>query len=117
MNPLLILGIPLILIGVTIVGLGAASKAERLPINSIIGIRIPSTMVDNATWIRSHRAAWAWICIAGLGLTLAGVLVLATKDESGLWAMSGTAWLLAFIGIATAVASHAARNVTETKNS
>ncbi len=115
MNTLLILGLPLILIGLTIIGLGAASKAERLPINSIIGIRIPSTMVDNATWIRSHRAAWAWISLAGLGLTLAGVLVLATSDESGLWAMAGTAWLLVFLGIATASASHAARNVAETK--
>ncbi|WP_370644412.1 SdpI family protein [Nesterenkonia sp. LB17] len=58
---------------------------ERLPINPLIGIRIPSTMADPETWTRSHKAVWVWTTVSGAGLSVSGVIVLVTQDDSGLW--------------------------------
>ncbi|MBE1523979.1 SdpI family protein [Nesterenkonia lutea] len=105
----MILGIILISAGVLTVALGIACRDGRLPMNGFVGIRIPSTMSDDETWTRSHQAAWRWIAIAGAGPGVSGIAVLALGDESGVWAMAGTVWLLVFIIGASVVASRVAR--------
>lgn len=114
MSSILILALPLILVGVLFVGMGIASRMGRLPINSLIGIRIPTTLANERSWVAGHQAAAPWIILSGLGLVFAGIALLVTSDETGLWAMLGTGWLVLFIVVAMFVASHAARNSQKT---
>lgn len=104
----LVLGAGLIVAGLGTIVLGFACRDGRLPLNGLVGIRIPSTTTDPETWIRAHRAAWHWITLAGAGPLASGLAIFVLQDESGLWVIAGALWLLGLIIGASVVASRAA---------
>jgi len=100
------------IVGVIVVALGRMAATGRLPRNILAGIRIPSTMRSDEAWIAGHRAAASALTVSGLGPIIVAIIV-GTKRPDGDTQTSifrvGTAWLLAWIGIATIQASRAAR--------
>ncbi|MGD0981898.1 MAG: SdpI family protein [Solirubrobacteraceae bacterium] len=104
--------LPLAVAGTVMVAIGRLAAAGRLPRNPIAGIRIPSTMRDDAAWKAGHRAGAPALTAAGFG-PLAAAAVVATTSPS-LEARAAlkridTGWVLAWLALATAQASRAAR--------
>lgn len=106
----LVFSLVLVSAGVLTTVLAFACRRGTLPLNAYVGIRIPSTTVDSATWVRAHRAAWPWIAVAGAGPVFAGLFLLVQGDENGIGVIAGTFWLLGFIISASVVASRAGRD-------
>ncbi|MGJ9425983.1 SdpI family protein [Nesterenkonia halotolerans] len=112
MAAVIILGVTLSAAGLLTSWLGFTCRDGKLPMNALVGIRIPSTMVDAETWTRSHQAAWRWIVTAGAGPVISGIALLVLGQDGIVWVMAGTVWLLVFIITASVVASHAARSMS-----
>jgi uncharacterized membrane protein len=101
----------LVLAGTVMVAIGRLADAGRLPRNPIAGIRIPSTMRSDAAWKAGHRAGARALTAAGLG-PLAAALVAATGPSPTARTVVkriDTGWVLAWLALATAKASRAAR--------
>jgi uncharacterized membrane protein len=98
--------------GVIVVGVGRLAAMGRLPRNILVGIRIPSTMRSDESWRAGHRAAASALTVSGLGPIAVAAIVGAKRsdtDTQTFLVRFGTAWLLAWIGVATVLASRAAR--------
>lgn len=109
MVAVIILGVTLTAAGLLTSWLGFTCRDGKLPMNALVGIRIPSTMVDAETWTRSHQAAWRWVVTAGAGPAISGIALLVLGEDGVIWAMAGTVWLLVFTISAAVIASRAAR--------
>lgn len=98
--------------GAILIILGRLSATGRLPRNPLAGIRIPSTMRNDAAWRAGHVAAGSALGVAGLGpLTVAlvvGVTRPSVRNEAALF-RAGSLWLVAWLAIATSRARRAAR--------
>ncbi|WP_218219992.1 SdpI family protein [Nesterenkonia sp. Act20] len=112
MLAVIVFGVLLTAAGLLTSWLGFTCRDGKLPMNALVGIRIPSTMVDAETWARSHQAAWGWIVTAGAGPVFSGLALLVLGEGGGLWAIGGALWLLVFIIGASVVASRAARSTS-----
>lgn len=109
----LISGLSVMTVGLLILVLGILSAIRKLPMNSLAGLRFPSTMVDDSVWRHSHRKAAPWMVLSGLGATVAGTAAVITQDATGGWVMGGVGWMLVMILIASYVATQAAKKVPE----
>jgi uncharacterized membrane protein len=58
--------------GAVIATVGFLGATERLPRNSLVGIRIPSTMRSDEAWRRAHRAAGPLFVFGGVGIFAVG---------------------------------------------
>jgi hypothetical protein len=98
--------------GTVMVAIGRLAAAGRLPRNPVAGIRIPSTMRNDAAWKAGHRAGAPALTAAGFGPLAAAVLVATTHPNLRARAVLkriDTGWVLAWLALATAQASRAAR--------
>ncbi|WP_022873866.1 SdpI family protein [Nesterenkonia alba] len=97
--------------GVLVLILGVVFARGKLSMNAWVGIRFPSTTVNEEIWQASHQAASGWIILAGVGPLVTAVLALIFGDPDGVWTLVGMLLLLAFILVAGAVASKEAKKV------
>jgi hypothetical protein len=84
----------------------------RLPRNVFAGIRIPSTMRTDEAWRAGHEAAASAMTVAGFGPVLVAIIVAGKRPghkAETILSRVGNLWLLAWLGLATAQASQAAR--------
>ncbi len=105
-------GVSVVLVGALLLVLGVLSSLRKLPMNSIAGLRFPSTMVDDATWRYAHHKAAGWLILSGVGMLVAGTVTIAVDDTTGAWVMGGTGWMLLMILIASYIATRAAKHLT-----
>lgn len=102
----------LALLGLVLVAGGIASIAGKLPMNQLIGIRIPSTMMSDAAWEAAHKSAGPFLVLGGLCAFVGIVLVLAVPSL-GLLALTliPAAGVVVSVTIAAFVASRSAMRV------
>lgn len=91
--------------------LGLLAGRGRLPRNHVAGIRIPATMSSPGAWEAGHRSASPWLMAAGASVMIPGAIALLRPSHGLMVAltMSGLALMVALVGVATALASAAAR--------
>jgi len=103
------LAIILSILGAILVIGGALSATGRLPMNPIVGIRIPSTMMSDAAWKAAHRAAGPYLILCGLCAFAGMVLALAVPSMDPLaLTLIPAAAVLVVLAIAVIIASRAA---------
>jgi hypothetical protein len=98
-------------VGVFAVVIARLSAAGRLPRQGLVGIRIPSTMRSDETWVAGHRAAAPAMTVAGAGAVAFGILDLVINPSHGALPWVGLVWLLGWFAVATVIANRAARAV------
>jgi uncharacterized membrane protein len=100
------------ILGLIFVVGGVASIGGRLPMNPIIGIRIPSTMTSDAAWKAAHKSAGPYLILGGL-CAFAGVVLVFTNPSLGVLALTliPAAGVLVSVIIAAIVASRSAMRV------
>lgn len=69
----LVVGLVLLLAGVTILATGWLAVTDRLPRNHRVGIRTNQTLTNPELWLVAHREAGPWILAAGVADLLAGL--------------------------------------------
>lgn len=103
--------------GVVVVVVAVAARSGRLRRNHVAGIRLPSTMRSDETWLAAHRAGFWPTALGGAvavaGGVIAAVVVLARGDDGvGAGIVLGTAAvLLAGVVIGGVLGVKAARRV------
>ena len=97
-----------LLVGVLILVSGLLARAEKLPLNYAIGIRIPSLLQDPESWKRGHKAAWSQLFIGGLGPVIAGaVSFFLPPSVMPALTIAALLWMLGWVLYATRVATKA----------
>jgi uncharacterized membrane protein len=97
-------------VGLLLVVVGELGRRGRLPRNSFVGIRLFSTMRDDLSWQRAHRAAGRLIILSGLPLLAVGAIGLAApRSISPVLILGSVALMLVIIGVATWRAARATR--------
>ena len=74
-------GLVFTIAGAILGGIALLARAEKLPRNYFVGIRLPSTLRSQEAWLAAHRAAWAYMALSGALMIVAGVLVLINDDD------------------------------------
>ncbi|MDH6675820.1 putative membrane protein [Rhodococcus sp. LBL1] len=87
--------------GAVIVWTARAAASGRLGRNPYVGVRTPSTMASDTTWIAAHRASRPLTEIGGWLAIVAGLGALVPMDESMLTAV-GIAGAGCLVGFALA---------------
>ena len=106
----------LTILGAVLVVVAAVSRAERLPRNWLVGIRIPSTMMSDAAWRAGHRAGGPALATAGaVDLALAALLWMLAERPAAVPVIGTFATAATLVGAGTSVvrARAAALAVTE----
>jgi uncharacterized membrane protein len=97
-------------VGLLMAVVGELGRRSRLPRNGFVGIRLSSTMRNDLTWQRAHRAAGGLISLSGLPLVAAGAIGLVTSTSAfRILAFGAAAVMLVILGVATWRAASAAR--------
>jgi hypothetical protein len=108
-----ILALALLLLAVTLAGVGLAGVLERLPRNAWVGLRVDVVRRDDHAWRVGHLAAGpALMAAAGPPLLLAVALLVAPPEEVADWFL-----FYAVVGVVTggliALAARQARAAVE----
>ncbi|WP_460973626.1 SdpI family protein [Prescottella soli] len=99
--------------GAVIVWTARAAASGRLGRNPYVGVRTPSTMASDATWIAAHRASRPLTEIGGWLAIVAGLGALVPMEESMLTAL-GIAGAGCLVGFALAGAWFGVRAARDT---
>jgi len=75
------------ILGLILLAGGVASTMGRLPMNPLVGIRIPSTMFSDAAWKAAHRAAGPYLILGGL-CSFVGVVLVFMAPSLGVLALT-----------------------------
>lgn len=116
-------GVLLIAIGILMLWLARRSRDGRLPRNRIAGVRTALTLSSDAAWFAGQRAAAGRTAIAGWGVIVGAVAILAVAVTSppfpaagvifSVLALGSAAWLIAWALAGAAAAQRAAREAAE----
>jgi len=99
----------LTVLGAIFVVCGILALAGHLPMNPFVGIRIPSTMMSDATWKAGHHAAGPYLIVGGFCAFAGSALALAVPSIGALaLTLIPTAAVLVCLTIAVILASRAA---------
>ncbi|MDI2036491.1 SdpI family protein [Paenarthrobacter nitroguajacolicus] len=97
-------------LGLLLIVLGAISIVGKLPMNSLVGIRLPATMVSQEAWKAGHKAAGPCVITAGIcSAAGAAAIPLFPAVEPPTLALIAVAAVVLCIIIAAGVASGAAK--------
>jgi hypothetical protein len=75
--------IAMLVLGVVFLITGGLGWVERLPRNSLVGLRTPATMASDESWAMANRVAGRWITVSGAALTLGSVAAVAVRIGYG----------------------------------
>ena len=97
--------------GLTLLVTGWLSAAGKLRRNVFVGIRLPSTMRDDETWQRAHRAAAVPIVAGGVALEAGAVAELIARgaDSIAVIALAAVTLSVAAVLVAAVQATRAVR--------
>ncbi|MDO5684867.1 MAG: SdpI family protein, partial [Bifidobacterium sp.] len=102
----MILGILLLFLAVAILGVALAALRQKLPGNSVIGIRVPEVRRDPELWALAHRvAAPSWI-VASVAAALGGVIAFNASGWGWGWVAVAVIATLVMIGVGSAMGAH-----------
>lgn len=109
-----IVGIVIILmvLGSLLIGIGIAAIGRWLPMNPVIGIRMPSTMKSEASWKAGHRTAAPYLILGGI-CAFSGVVLAVLVPNLGalLLGLIPTSGIVLCLVVATVTASKSAMRV------
>lgn len=96
--------------GVLLMWMARAAASGRLKRNSIAGIRTPSTMLSDETWLAAHVRAKRPTILAGIAAVATGLIALVPMPEVALatTVLVGCAVILGFVLYGARVGSRAA---------
>lgn len=103
---MIVFAVVLLIIAVFTAIIGGLAWAQKLPGNSVIGIRVPEVRKTQELWDTAHRIAGPLWVLAGVSLFLGAVLSISASGW--MWALVALAFVawLAFLGIGAGMAAH-----------
>lgn len=101
----------LVVAGFVVLVTGLLSRAQRLPRNFVMGIRLPATLKSDAAWRAAHLAVASELIGLGTGILIVGVLAISVPPL----ALFGV--LIALVGLmhSSVIAHRAARRADDGK--
>ncbi|MDP5227505.1 MULTISPECIES: SdpI family protein [Arthrobacter] len=106
-------GVILAVAAVGIIVSGVLALRGRLPLNFMVGIRLPATMKSEAAWNAGHKAAAPLLILGGVSVGAGAVLTfLGGGQDPSVTVLPFVGGLLLCVILAAVVAVRAAHKVT-----
>jgi len=80
-------------LGVLLIVVGAVCIKGKLPMNSLVGIRLAATMVSKEAWIAGHKAAGPYVILGGICSAAGAAAILLVPTPAPPTLASITPWL------------------------
>ncbi|MDQ0100394.1 putative membrane protein [Paenarthrobacter nicotinovorans] len=96
--------------GALLIVMGSICIKGKLPMNSLVGIRLPATTVSEEAWVAGHKAAGPYVIVGGIcsAAGAAAILLFPTLEPPTLASITAAGVVL-FTVVAAFVASGAAK--------